>query len=151
MTPWTVAPTKPPSTGTRPSATRGTISRATASRVSAASGAGGVWAPSVTTARRASTQAVAHPGVRERRREDPAVHQLAGADDGVVRARRGGAQDPGGLEQRTEIVELRSDFGEHIGCELGRQQPLDRFEVASGQLGDAVEHVGIAPALPLPR
>ena len=113
--PATVAPTNPPSTGTRPSATRGTISRATASRVSSASGAAAVWAPSVTTARRASTQAVGTPAcasaaARIRLFINSPVQTMASCALGEA-ARR----IPVALSSARRSSSCGADFGEHVG------------------------------------
>ena len=85
------------------------------------------------------------PRVLERRGHDAAVHQLARADDGVVRARRGGTQDAGRLEQRAKIVQLRGYLGEHVAGGLRRQQPLQRLEMTPRELGHAVQDVRVAP------
>jgi hypothetical protein len=62
-----------------------------------------------------------------------------------VGAWRGGAQDPGRLEQRAEIVQLRGNLGQHLARGFRRQQPFERLEMAPRELGDTVEHVRIAP------
>ena len=87
-----------------------------------------------------------HAVLFERRRHDAAVDQFARADNRVVGARGRRAKDAGGFEQRAQIVELRGDLDEHAVGGIGRQQPLDRFEVTARQLGDAVEDVRVAPA-----
>ena len=117
MTPFAVAPMKPPSTATLPAAESAARSRSRArSQVSIMSGAAAVCSASVTSTVRASTHALGDAAVGERGGDDPAADQLADRLHRVERARRHLAQHRQRVHEAGQLVE----FASHIARAASR-------------------------------
>ena len=146
---WRRRTRRAPAPGPRRRAGRSRARRPRASRPPAAPAA--VCAPSVTIGAACIDPRRRHAGVRRaprrgsgcsstrrcrRSRRARSARRRAGSPVALSSARRSSSCAP--------ISASTSRRG------LSRQQALDRFEVAPRQLGDAVEHVRVAPAFALP-